>query len=70
MQGEVKVLLRASVILLGAFLLDSVTGEDTSEHCSYWAALGECTKNSGMHKKEVCFYTAWQNLDKVKRAHK
>ena len=54
MQGRVKVLLKVSLILLGAFLLDRVSAEDTSEHkhCSYWAAIGECAKNSGT---KACF---------------
>ena len=49
MQGRGNILLRLSITLLGAFLLEKVYGEeDTQEHCSYWAAQGECAKNPGM----------------------
>ena len=55
MQGRGNILLRLSITLLGAFLLEKVCGEeDTQEHCSYWAAQGECAKNPGM-----CVFHFW-----------
>ena len=44
-----KVLFLVTITLLGSFI-GWVSGEDSSEHCSYWAAIGECAKNAGKVK--------------------
>ena len=55
-----KVLFLVTITLLGSFI-GWGSGKDSSEHCSYWAAIGECAKNAGKSKFYIDF-----DISKVK----